>query len=79
MTTDPKKSTSCSRYLKKQLESLQNILIMKNQEIYDIINDGQEKDRFQVEFGQLGEILRFDTKKKIEELKLPWYYLYTKI
>ena len=39
--------------------------------IYGILKTGKEKERFQVEFGSAGKDISYETKGKIEEMKLP--------
>jgi len=55
----------------KTAGELAKYINLSESKILDIIRDGQKKDRFQVEFGSAGRDITVDTKKKIEQLKLP--------
>lgn len=66
MTTNPKKPNHVSDP-EKTARELAKIIEMEESEIYSILT----KDQFQVEFGKAGRDISHQTKKEIEELKLP--------
>ncbi len=70
MTTDEKKPKHVVDP-EKTARELAKYINLSESRILDIIRDGQDKDRFQVEFGSAGRDITVDTKKKIEKLKLP--------
>ena len=57
--------------MEKTAKELAKFIDLKESEIYKILQNGQQKGRFQVEFGLAGRDISFETKKKIEKLKLP--------
>lgn len=70
MTTNPKKP----QHVKdpdKTAKELAKYLEMDESEIYSILTKGIKNKKFQVEFGKAGKDITHQTKKKIEELKLP--------
>ena len=70
MTTDPKKPNHVVD-LEKTASQLAKQIDLTESEIYRILKTGKEKERFQVEFGSAGKDISFETKEKIEEMKLP--------
>jgi penicillin-binding protein 2B len=70
MTTNPKKPQHVKN-LDKTAKELANYLEMDQSEIYSILSKGKENNKFQVEFGKAGRDITHQTKKKIEDLKLP--------
>jgi len=70
MTTNPKKPQHVVN-LNKTAEELSKYIKLDESEIYSILSNGKKKERFQVEFGKEGRDIDFNTKKKIENLKLP--------
>ena len=70
MTTDPKKPNHVVD-LEKTASQLAKQIDLTESEIYGILKTGKEKERFQVEFGSAGKDISFETKGKIEEMKLP--------
>jgi len=70
MTTNPKKP----QHVKdpdKTAKELAKYLDMDESEIYSILTKGIKNKKFQVEFGKAGKDITHQTKKKIEDLKLP--------
>jgi penicillin-binding protein 2B len=70
MTTKPKKP----KHVKnpdKTAKELAKYLEMDESEIYSILTKGIKNHKFQVEFGKAGRDITHQTKKKIENLKLP--------
>ena len=62
------------RYVKdpeKTARELSKYINMEETEIYRILVNGIKKDRFQVELGKAGKDISYETKQKIESLKLP--------
>ena len=90
MTTDPKKPNHVVD-LEKTASQLAKHIDLTESEIYGILKTGKEKEKFQVEFGAAGKDISFETKGKIEKLKLPgitftreyetilskWYFCFT--
>lgn len=70
MTTDPDKPNHVVDIDKTAME-LSKYIDLKESDIKKILKDGKEKERFQVEFGASGRDIPFETKKKLEKLKLP--------
>ncbi|MEH7414201.1 penicillin-binding protein [Neobacillus drentensis] len=70
MTTNPKKPQHVVD-LNKTASELSKYINLDESEIYSILSNGKKNKRFQVEFGKEGRDIDFDTKKKIENLKLP--------
>ena len=70
MTTNPKKPQHVVN-LNKTASELSKYIKLDESEIYSILSNGKMKKRFQVEFGKEGRDIDFNTKKKIENLKLP--------
>lgn len=70
MTTNPKKPQHVKN-LDKTAKELAKYLEMDQSEIYSILSKGKENNKFQVEFGKAGRDITHQTKKKIEDLKLP--------
>ncbi|MFP5109064.1 penicillin-binding protein [Neobacillus sp. C211] len=70
MTTNPKKPQHVKN-LDKTAKELAKYLEMDQSEIYSILSKGKENKKFQVEFGKAGRDITHQTKRKIEELKLP--------
>ncbi|MCQ6273996.1 penicillin-binding protein [Bacillus sp. V3B] len=70
MTTDPKKPKHV-KDIDKTASELAKVIDMKESDIYKILQDGQQKERFQVEFGVAGRDITYEVKENIEELKLP--------
>lgn len=70
MTTDPKKPNHVQD-MEKTARELSKYIDLNASEIQSILQDGKEKGKFQVEFGSSGKDISFETKKKIEVLKLP--------
>lgn len=70
MTVDEKKPKHVIDAVKTASE-LAKYIDLPEEKILAIIRDGQEKGRFQVEFGYAGRNITVSTKKKIEKLKLP--------
>ncbi|MBT2726018.1 penicillin-binding protein [Bacillus sp. ISL-75] len=70
MTTNPKKPQHVKN-LDKTAKELAKYLEMDESEIYSILSKGKENNKFQVEFGKAGRDITHQTKKKIEDLKLP--------
>jgi penicillin-binding protein 2B len=70
MTTDLKKPNHVVD-LKKTASELSEVIELEESKIYKILEDGQEKGRFQVEFGSAGRDISYEKKLQIEELKLP--------
>jgi penicillin-binding protein 2B len=66
MTTNPKKPRHV-KDAKKTAKELAKMIDMEESEIYSILT----KKQFQVEFGKAGRDISHQTKKKIEDLKLP--------
>jgi penicillin-binding protein 2B len=66
MTTNPKKPNHVTDPQKTARE-LSKFIDLEESEIYSILT----KDQFQVEFGKAGRDISHQTKKEIEELKLP--------
>ncbi|MEG0472728.1 MAG: penicillin-binding transpeptidase domain-containing protein [Solibacillus sp.] len=52
-------------------KALAEYIPMAEDEIYQKISTGKEKDRYQVEFGTAGRGISHETKKQIESLELP--------
>ncbi|WP_071395433.1 penicillin-binding protein [Bacillus tuaregi] len=57
--------------LKKTARELSEYINLEESKIYDILEDGKKKNRFQVEFGLAGRDISYETKSKIEKLELP--------
>jgi penicillin-binding protein 2B len=55
---------------KKTASELAKYINLKESEIYSLLTDVKE-DTFQIEFGKAGRDISFQTKKEIENLKLP--------
>ncbi len=70
MTTSPKKPQHVTN-LNKTARELSKYIDLDESEIYRILSNGKKESRFQVEFGKAGRDIDYNTKKKIEELKLP--------
>lgn len=70
MTTDPKKPNHV-KDIDKTASTLAKYIDLKESEIYNILKEGQQKERFQVEFGVAGRDITYQTKENIEKLKLP--------
>ncbi|WML27569.1 penicillin-binding transpeptidase domain-containing protein [Neobacillus sp. OS1-33] len=70
MTTNPKKPQHVKN-LDKTARELSKYLEMDESEIYSILSKGKKSKKFQVEFGKSGRDITNQTKKKIEDLKLP--------
>jgi penicillin-binding protein 2B len=70
MTTNPKKPQHVKN-LDKTAKELSKYLEMDESEIYSILSKGKKNKKFQVEFGKSGRDITNQTKKKIEDLKLP--------
>ncbi|MDR7236187.1 penicillin-binding protein [Neobacillus drentensis] len=70
MTTNPKKPQHVKN-LDKTAKELSKYLEMDESEIYSILSKGKKNKKFQVEFGKSGRDITHQTKKKIEDLKLP--------
>ncbi|MFZ7946748.1 MULTISPECIES: penicillin-binding protein [Bacillaceae] len=70
MTTNPKKPQHV-KDPRKTAQELAKYIKMDESEIYSILTNGIEKNRFQVEFGKAGKDITYDIKKKIEGLELP--------
>lgn len=70
MTTDPKNPNHVVD-LKKTAKELSKYINLKESKIYDILEEGKKKDRFQVEFGSAGRDISYETKINIEKLDLP--------
>ncbi|WP_394232616.1 penicillin-binding protein [Niallia oryzisoli] len=70
MTTDPDDPNHVVD-IKKTAQELAKVIDLKESKIYNILNEGKEKQRFQVEFGAAGRDISYETKTKIEKLKLP--------
>ncbi|MDR4946285.1 penicillin-binding protein [Neobacillus cucumis] len=70
MTTNPKKPQHVTN-ISKTASELSKFLKLDESEIYSILANGKKKNRFQVEFGKAGRDIDFNTKNKIENLKLP--------
>lgn len=70
MTTDPKKPNHVQD-INKTANALAKYIDLKESEIYKILQDGQQKGRFQVEFGVAGRDVTYEIKENIEKLKLP--------
>jgi len=70
MTTDPDDPNHVVD-IKKTAQELAKVIDLKESKIYNILNEGKEKKRFQVEFGAAGRDISYETKTKIEKLKLP--------
>ncbi|ULT58492.1 penicillin-binding protein [Neobacillus drentensis] len=70
MTTNPKKPQHVVN-LNKTAEELSKYIKLDESEIYSILSKGKKNTKFQVEFGKEGRDIDFNTKKKIENLKLP--------
>ncbi|MEY2191327.1 penicillin-binding protein [Neobacillus sp. BF23-41] len=70
MTTNPKKPQHVKNP-DKTAKELAKYLEMDESEIYSILTTGIRNKKFQVEFGKEGKDITNQTKKKIEDLKLP--------
>ncbi len=70
MTTDPDKPNHVVN-IEKTASELSKYIDLKESDIKKILKDGKEKEKFQVEFGAAGRDITYETKKKIEKLKLP--------
>jgi len=70
MTTDPDQPNHVVD-IEKTASELANFIDLKESEIEKILKEGKDKERFQVEFAAAGRDITYETKKKIEELKLP--------
>ncbi|MEH7118695.1 penicillin-binding protein [Neobacillus vireti] len=70
MTTNPKNPQHVTD-LNKTANELSKYIDLDESEIYSILSNGKKKKRFQVEFGKEGKDIDYNTKKKIESLKLP--------
>ncbi|MBT2722554.1 penicillin-binding protein [Bacillus sp. ISL-46] len=70
MTTNPKKPQHVKNP-DKTAKELAKYLEMDESEIYNILTTGIRNKKFQVEFGKAGKDITNQTKKKIEDLKLP--------
>ncbi|MBT2697729.1 penicillin-binding protein [Bacillus sp. ISL-40] len=70
MTTNPKKPQHVKNP-DKTAKELAKYLEMDESEIYNILTTGIRNKKFQVEFGKEGKDITNQTKKKIEDLKLP--------
>ena len=70
MTTDPNEPNHVVN-IEKTASELSKYIDIKESAIKKILKDGKEKERFQVEFGAAGRDITYETKKKIEKLKLP--------
>lgn len=70
MTTNPKKPQHVKNP-DKTAKEMAKYLDMDESEIYSILSKGIKNDKFQVEFGKAGRDITHQTKKKIEDLKLP--------
>src|SRR3954468_4101882 len=70
MTTNAKKPQHVKNP-DKTAKELAKYLDMDESEIYSILSKGIKNKKFQVEFGKAGRDITNQTKKKIEELKLP--------
>ncbi|MEH7502429.1 penicillin-binding protein [Neobacillus drentensis] len=70
MTTNPKKPQHVKNP-DKTAKELSKYLEMDESEIYSILTKGIKNNKFQVEFGKEGRDITHQTKKKIEDLKLP--------
>ncbi|PLS06456.1 penicillin-binding protein [Neobacillus cucumis] len=70
MTTNPKKPQHVTN-LNKTANELSKYIKLDESEIYSILSNGKKNKRFQVEFGKAGRDIDYNTKKKIENLKLP--------
>ncbi|PGY10872.1 penicillin-binding protein [Bacillus sp. AFS031507] len=70
MTTNPKNPQHVKNP-DKTAKELAKYLEMDESEIYSILTTGIRNKKFQVEFGKEGKDITNQTKKKIEDLKLP--------
>ncbi len=70
MTNDPDKPNHVVD-IDKTASELSKYIDMKESSIRKILKDGKKEKRFQVEFGAAGRDITYETKKKIEKLKLP--------
>jgi penicillin-binding protein 2B len=70
MTTDPDKPNHVVD-IDKTASELSKYIDLKESDIKKILKDGKEKEKFQVEFGVAGRDIPYETKKKLEKLKLP--------
>src|SRR6476469_7002103 len=70
MTTDPDAPNHVVN-IEKTASELSKYIDLKESDIKKILKDGKGKEKFQVEFGAAGRDITYETKKKIEKLKLP--------
>ena len=70
MTTDPDEPNHVVD-IEKTASELSKYIDIKESDIKKILKDGKEEEKFQVEFGAAGRDITYETKKKIEKLKLP--------
>ncbi len=68
---NPEKNLKHVADVNKTANALAPILEVDAAEISDILTEGIEKEKFQVEFGKIGSQLSQETKNEIDELKLP--------
>ncbi|WP_192894207.1 penicillin-binding protein [Lysinibacillus composti] len=69
-TTNSEKPQHVSDY-KKTAEILAKYIDMEESKIYEILSNGAEKERWQVEFGTAGRGISHDVMRKIEKEELP--------
>lgn len=61
--------------LQETANQLSSVINMDSDQIYNILENGKENDRFQVEFSHAGSALSTEQKDEIESLDLPGIYL----